>query len=69
MNTEERQRLQRNARLRADAGVCPQQTNTQEKTLATADLVRDTAFINQELSDVSGAYSFSEGASHLDVPW
>ena len=48
MNTEERQRLPRNARLRADAGVCPQQANTQEKTLATADLVRDTALIRTE---------------------
>lgn len=44
VNTEERQRPKHNARLRADAGVCPQQANTQEKTLATADLVRDTAF-------------------------
>jgi len=47
VNTEERQRPQRNARLRANAGVCPEQANTQEKTLATADLVRDTALIVQ----------------------
>ena len=41
VNTEERKRLQRNARLGADAGVCPEQANTQEKTLAMAGLVRD----------------------------
>src|SRR5215471_1536103 len=41
VNTEERKRLPRNARLGADAGVCPEQANTQEKTLAMAGLVRD----------------------------
>ena len=42
VNTEECKRLQRNTLLGADAGVCPEQANTQEKTLAMADLVRES---------------------------
>lgn len=50
VNTEERQRPQRNACLRAEAGVSPEQANTQEKTLALADLVRDGALIGHKAS-------------------
>jgi len=48
VNTEERKRLQRNARLGADAGVCPEQANTQEKTLAMAGLVTDCPSCDQK---------------------
>jgi len=41
VNIEKRQRPQHSALLRADAKVCPEQANTQEKTLAMADLVRE----------------------------
>jgi len=46
VNIKERKRLQRNALLGADARVCPEQANTQEKTLAMAGLVRDSPSFN-----------------------
>ena len=33
--------------LEASARVCPEEANTQKKTLVTADLVRDSRFIKQ----------------------
>jgi hypothetical protein len=48
-HTEERKRPQRKALLGAVAGVCPDQANTQEKTLAIADLVREIPLARSRL--------------------